>query len=239
MNAWAARIGRNALRALGDLRQRGDVLVLADSQHIWLRGPDADESLDLALRCLPGAERFTVLDDGQLVPHGHRVPRGRLPVGEWRTLAEWLVVELPQAALPGAAPSAIPLKMVRSDVAAEANVLLATLDDWLHYAETAAEVRLAPLTFAADQRRRVVIRGAPLPPVRGRRYVESQGVAVEGGWTWSPALDAAVLRRAMKLEKDDLALLHRDGTWQRLGGEDFVRATRSAARLTKEAIGDA
>lgn len=234
MTAWAARIERRAIGALGAMRRRGDVLVREESDHLWLRGPATDETLDLLVRCLPGAARYAVLDDGQLVPHGRRIPRGRLPQGEWIVLSDWLEVELPPAALPGAVPAPIALVTARSEIVAEANVLLTTLDDWLKFAQAAAEVRLAPLTFAADARRRVIVRGTPLPAIRGARYVELGGIAVEGGWTWSPAVDAEVLRAAMRLGEGDLALLHRDATWELAPAEYFVSATRSAVRLTAE-----
>jgi hypothetical protein len=234
--AWAVRIDAADAASLGTLRCRSGLEVLERDEAVWLRGPapeeHLDEELDLALRCLPGAERFSVGDDGQLVPHGRRVPQGRLPEGLWERLSDWLAVALPAAALAGECPAAGMLQIVRATRVLDSNVLMASRSDWLRFGATAAQVRLAPLAFAAGEDGLVVIRGTPLPPIRGTRYVESEGVAVEAGWTWSPPLDAAVLRAALGLADGDLALLHRDGSWDRLRADDFVHASRSAIRLT-------
>jgi hypothetical protein len=61
-------------------------------------------------------------------------------------------------------------------------------------------------------------------------------VAVPAGWTWRPALDAAVLRQRLGVEQGELALLAPDGTCEKLSADAFVGATRSAVRLTAEAL---
>lgn len=240
MNAgWVIRVDAAAAAALGGLRCRRGLEVLEQDVVVWLRGPAIDQqdekaaaTFDLELRCLPGAERFTVGEDGQLVPHGRRVPQGRLPEGTWSPLSEWLEVELPTAALAGELPSPALLQIVRANSQLEANVLLTSLETWSRFGATAAQVRLAPLAFAANDEGQCVIRGTPLPPIPGTRYVEREGVAVEAGWTWSPPLDAAVLREAFRLGEGDVALLHRDGSRDRLRADDFVHAARSAIRLS-------
>jgi hypothetical protein len=67
--------------------------------------------------------------------------------------------------------------------------------------------------------------------------VEDNGIAAAAGWIWSPPVDSEVLRDSLRLEPHDLALLHEDGTWDHVRGADFVRATRSAARLSQEGAG--
>lgn len=82
----------------------------------------------------------------------------------------------------------------------------------------------------------MIIRGLPLPPLPGRLYCEAAGVAVQAGYHWEPALEPAVLRIALRLEKADLALLHADGTWDHVRNGDFVAATRAAVRLSARAV---
>jgi len=108
-----------------------------------------------------------------------------------------------------------------------------TLDRNVNDGEGAAKVWRLRLRHCA-----VVIRGTPLPPLAGARFVDRGGVAVPAGWTWSPAVDAPTLRRLLQLEKGDLTLWTLDGPWQRIAADDFARAGRSAIRATAEGLAD-
>ena len=57
------------------------------------------------------------------------------------------------------------LRLVRSNVEKEANVLLVELRAWRNYAATAPRIRLLHLSFAVSDDGQVVIRGLPLPPL--------------------------------------------------------------------------
>src|SRR5688572_7359952 len=101
---WAICVSAGNLAAAGRLRHLPDVQVCEQSGQIWIRGGRSrlpgrtdekhDNDVELLLRALPGAQRFSVLSDGELVAPGMRVPQGRLPEGEWKLLSNWLVVEL-------------------------------------------------------------------------------------------------------------------------------------------------
>ena len=93
-------------------------------------------------------------------------------------------------------------------------------------------MRLAPCTFALSESGTVVVRGRPLPSIAGKRLVEQKGVAVLAGWCWEPAVDVAVVRRLLDLSQGDLALLHDDGSFDVVPASAFVRASRSAVRLS-------
>ena len=185
---------------------------------------------------LPGAERFLVAADGQLRPVGTRVPRGRLPDGPWMALAEWLGVALPVAGLAGRISRRIPLALVRSCEPDEANLLVTGIEGWEDYAVTAPQVRLDRWQFAVAADGRVLVRGQPAPPLPGPRWIEREGIAVPAGWTWTPPVEPALLRRLLGLEGDDLALLHPGGTWERVPGAGLQRVCRSAVRRTAEGL---
>jgi hypothetical protein len=125
----------------------------------------------------------------------------------------------------------------------EASLLLSRFDLWAAYAIEAPQIRLNPWRFAvaADgrvavhvqpQAKRVANLSSALPPLPGRRWVEQDGVAIPAGWSWTPAVDAALLREVFGLAEGDVALWHADGTWERIAAEEFVRATRAAVRAT-------
>ena len=227
---------RDNATAAGRLRQVARIEVCELSDFIWLRGGSLDERLDVALRALPGARRFEVLNDDQLQRLGARVPDGCLPEGPWQPIADWIEFELPIAALSRQPDDRVPLTTVRSTSIEEPAVLLTTFDGWRDYAVTAPQVRLDRWYFAASADGRTIIRGRPVPSIPGERFVERDGIAIPVGWSSSPPVDAAVIRQLLELEADGLALLHRDGSWERILADNFVRATRSAVRKTAEAM---
>lgn len=135
---WAVWLENGA--ALGGLRRAPALDVSVQPDGVWLRG--SDESLFERMLALPGARLFSVLPDGQLVPHRARVPHGRLPAGPWQPLERWLQVTLEPPALPGRLPGSVPLRIVPSTVERDANVLLTAQDSWTEYACLAPQVRL-------------------------------------------------------------------------------------------------
>ena len=229
---WALRLTRNAAGILAGLRLTPGVQVCERGSEVWLRGERADDALRRQLLALPESSLFEVLDDGALVPHGARVPVEALAEGPWQSLPSWLKVTLETAALPGRIGERAGLRIVPSTEEREANVLLTSLEAWTAYAVDAPQVRLQRWRFAVRAGGETAIRGTPLPPLPGRVYCESDGVAVQAGWTWAPCVEAKVLRKVLGLAKGDLALLHADGTWERILAGGFVAATRSAVRLT-------
>ncbi len=234
----ALRMNVNDAPTLGRIRRQAAISVFEAQNEIWLQASHVSEELEAELRSLPGT-RYSVLPDDQLVLHGHLVPQGRLPDGRWIELPEWLRVELPPSAFSGRPRRKCPVRIVRSTTPADANVIVAQLHAWQDYAIRAPQIRLDRLSFAMNDRDEAVIRGAPLPAIPGVRYVDNLGVAVEAGWEWTPAVAAEILRNVLELQSGDVALLHASGQWDHIPAEDFVRATRSAVRLsTKERTDD-
>lgn len=230
---WAARIPRSRTVAVGGLRLEPQVTVGLQDADVWLRGPSLSRSLLRALRAIPDADLFYVTPGDLLTPVGHLLPVGPLPALSWQPLAKWYRVELPDAGLPGRMPDPVVLKLVRQAKEVPANVLLSDFQRWAAWATAAPQLRLNNLRFAACRDGRVVVRGTPLPPISGLRFVEASGVAVECGWSWTPPLDATTIRAVFGLRGEDLALWHGAGGWERISGPLFVPATRSAVRMSK------
>lgn len=227
---WAVCLPLDAAPSAAGLRLEPGIEVLDNTDAIWLRGDAADERTQKLLLQLPGAQRFEVLSSGDLRPLGSRLPGGRLPAGVWKQLKDWGQIELPAAAFAARIDARIPLKLVRTTGASQANVLATTLAEWAAYGGTAPQVRLRRWRFAVSAEGAVIVHGNPLPPLPGVSYVEQSSVAVPCGWGWSPAVEAELLRNAWNLAPDDLALVAADGTWEHLRGDQFVHATRSAIR---------
>jgi hypothetical protein len=229
---WALHLDRGDVAAAGRLRLVAGVEVCEQPDAIWLRGPQDPEELRRQLAAVARARRFSVLPDGQLLPIGARVPQGRLPPGPWEALTRWMGLEAPPAARAGRSGAAIALGLVRSERVEESTLLLTEFDVWAAYAVEAPQVRLDLWRFALAADGRVAIHGQRLPPLPGQRWVEREGIAVPAGWTWTPAVDARLVRQIFGLSAGDVALWHEDGAWERIAADAFVRATRAAVRET-------
>lgn len=233
MTFWALQLLAEDRAYAAAWRLAAEVEVHDAGATLWLRGRESDTSSALLDR-MPVGWRFRVLADGQLIPHRAQVPHGHLPTGSWQPLRSWLQLELPTAQFAPPAPSKTCLTLVRDAAPRTPNLLITTVAAWERYASSAPIVRLAPLRFAAAADGRILIHGTPLPSMPGEFYCESDGIAVPAGWYWSPPVDAAVLRSVLGLAEKELALLARDNTWERITADNFVQATRAAARATAE-----
>jgi hypothetical protein len=245
VSAWALELDAGDIASLGRLRLERGLEACQQGDRLWLRGGNLDESLALRVRQLPALERYTVLSDQALVAEGHQVPHGYLPQGPWLPLAELIEIARPESGSAahenGVLNTWMPasLVLVRDDLIREPNLLLARIDLWSDYAAAAPQIRLNRWSFAANDCGEVLIRGTPLPPIAGQRFVEIEGVAVEAGWMWSPRVEPVVLRQKLELAADDLVLLRSDGEAigavraEIIPAASFVKATRSAVRLTE------
>lgn len=208
------------------------VEVLTAPPSVWLRATALEDETWEQIRRCPEADRYTVLDDGQLIPVGGTVPLGHLPQGDWQPLARRLAIVLPLNDEPTCLPPPPTLCLVRSPIEREATWLQTSWQAWSEYAATAPQIRLSRWAFVADRRGRVVVRGAPLPPLPGVHFVEQSGIAVPAGWEWSPNLPADVVREAFALATNESLVWTFENGGERIAGDDWVQASRSAVRLT-------
>jgi hypothetical protein len=229
---WAASLPRLRSGEAVRLWTVPDIEVCLIGDLLWLRGPAWEETLDQALRAMLGCERYAVDDAGLIAPRGDALPVAELPAGPWTLLREYFRLQLPPRKFAAPLPAPAPLTLAPCHAPQPANLLLASLATWQLYVESAPAVRLKLWSFAVREGRRVAVRGVPLPPLPGVACIEVEGVAVPAGWTWSPPLEAAVVRTLLGLAAGDVALLQPDGSYEVIAGEDFVAATRSAVRLS-------
>jgi hypothetical protein len=232
---WAICLARDDAASLGALRLDA-VEVAEDGAVVWLRGKPADERVAAKLSGLPARARFEWLASGQLRRIDERIPNAQLPSVQWQSLSSWLQVKLPDSAFPAELPRAVSLRLVRSTSEREPELLLTSLEELTRFAAMAPQMRLARLQFAANAGGAVLVRGQPLPPLPGDRFVVYSGVAVPTGFTWKPEVGADVLARRLGASGDGLVLWNADGSITRLHSEQFVPLSRSALRATQLAL---
>jgi hypothetical protein len=231
---WSICLAREDAGSLATLRLTSGIEVGDHGATVWLRGQRGDEKLEAKLSALPARARYEWLSSNQLRRIDQRIPTDSFPVVPWQSLNTWLQVEMPSAAIPAEPPLSVPLRLVRSNVEQEPELLLTRLDDLIRFASMAAQVRLERLQFAANGTAEVLVRGRPLPPVPGRRFVLHGSVAVPAGFSWEPKVSADVLIRRFAVSSDALVVWNEDHTITRLHSEQFVPLSRSALRATQQ-----
>ena len=229
---WAVHLDKTEADSVKMLRCAEGAEILEQENDIWVRGETMDECLSMVLRKHPHARRHWISPDGQLVRPGENVPNGYLPEGAWSPLREWMEITLPPAAFAASFDARVPVRTVRTSVDRNSNLLVTDLEHWTRLAEHAPLARLRRLQFVCAADGVVVVCGTPLPSMPGIQFVEENGIAVPAGWRWDPPVDSDILRELLGLQEQDVALLNLDNRWERIRSEHFVRASRSAVRMT-------
>lgn len=235
MTRWAVALEQSDADAIVTFRDQNDVRVCCSSGKLWLQGNEDQPAAMLALR----GQRYRVLDDGQLLAEGNRVPLGHLPGQDekWLPIDEWVTVEMPTAGWTATKVGRVAMRLKRSSIPAECSAILVEQQQWLDYADTVAAVRLKCWHFAAAADGRILVLGNPLPSLEGTRFVVTNRIALPAGFCWIPQVDAATVRRGFG-DPDGLILWQQgsdasDGDQVELIPDDaFVAATRSAIRMT-------
>jgi hypothetical protein len=233
--AWAIQMMREDAFTLPPLRLVASIEIAQAPESIWVRGRAGDSGLDKVLQALPATGRFEWLPDGRLRSLNSRIPSQSLPPLQWEPIAQWLRVKLPVVARPGTEPRPIELSLVRSGAEKTCNVLLTDLAAWQHFVLNTSEIRLRPLRYALKESGDVVIWGAPLPPIAGRRFVEQEAIAVPAGFAWEPAVSPKILRQVFEAGENALVIWAENGCVH-LHPEQLVPATRSGVRATVQTM---
>jgi hypothetical protein len=191
----------------------------------------ADEA---AVRCVPWETRYSVSATGEIRRDGRLLPEGMLLEGPWLPLREFLRPHRPTVLGGGELPEGVAVTLGPSVQPSEPTLLEAASADWVAWGETAPEIRLGRLVYAVDALHpgRALIRGAPLPPIAGQRFVEREQLAVPAGSAWQPALSAATVRASLGAGETELAILWPDGSFSRIPRSAWMAATRSNLRST-------
>jgi hypothetical protein len=221
---------------LGNVRCIPGLLAAIDDQHLWLRGISTAEKTDPLLLQLPAIHTWWLDEQEQLFPPNGLTPIATLKKLRWQSLPELLPVTLPASAMPAVLPNPLRLQLEACSTPQNSDALLTTFSAWHNYGTTAPEVRLQALSFAASAGGKVLITGHPLPPVPGKEYVLQHQLLLPAGYSFAPAGIAAIVSQQLNPAQTDLLLFHTNGTWECIPATAFVKASRSAIRLTKREL---
>lgn len=233
---WTVVIDELQVASLAALWNVPGIQLCAVDARIWVQGSALSETDAPLVGSLPAEERYEMRGDQRLFRAGECLPVATLPEGDWVSLREFFNVSLPATLLPAASPKSLPMRLVRSPHSMPSNVVATSFAQWYAFAINAPQIRLRQLSFAVRNSGTTVVRGCPVPTLSGRHFVEEDGVALPAGLIWQPAMRPRAVAERCKLQKGDLALFSADAMWTRIPAAEFVPASRSAARATRDGL---
>jgi hypothetical protein len=134
--------------------------------------------------------------------------------------------------MPAAPDSQYTMRLSPTTRPAEPFAILTTLTNWKIYADTAPLIRLQDLSFAVSETGEVLVIGTPLPPIPGSVFTLQDNLLLPAGYDFDPPAIGQFIYSVTGTESNTLLLFHTDGQWEKIPGTCFVRASRSAIRLT-------
>lgn len=219
--------------ALGRVRCWPGAQAARQDGVVWLRGIFAKDRPPVAIRQLPAVKTYRAGEGGLLFPEGALTPVGELPRLNWQSLKDFIPVELPVSALPGRVTEQAPVRLVASGRAEQGAALLTTRDAWANWVETAPSVRLQCLHFAASADGKALILGAAMPPLPGRELWMRHQILLPAGFDFEYPVVSELIQRKYNPGKQAMLLFDENGRFDKIDGKSFVRATRSAVRMTQ------
>jgi hypothetical protein len=220
------------VESLGSIRTRPGLSVSVDGDSLWVRGIPAQQAMDKQLQQLPVLQTFLMDEKERLYLPGMLTPHDKLKRLSWEALSSFLKVELPVSALPAILPEKYAIRLAPAENTGLPVALLTTLTQWKAYADTAPLIRLQQLRFAVSEQDHVLIAGNPVPSLPGKTYILRHNMLLPAGYDFDPPAIAPLVANRLNPGNDALLLFHKDGQWERIPGQGFVRAARSAIRLT-------
>jgi hypothetical protein len=219
------------MSALGSIRTWPGLRVAIAGEDLWVRGIPPDTT-QIQLRKLPARHTFLADMQERLFLPGKHTPQDTLKKMSWEPIASFIKVELPVSAMPATPNSRHTVRLSPTKRAAEPFAIRTTLEHWKIYADTAPLIRLQRLSFAVCETGEVLVIGSPLPPIPGSVFTLQDNILLPAGYDFDPPAIGQFMSSLTGTESDTLVLFHTDGQWEKIAGTCFVRASRSAIRLT-------
>ncbi len=233
-------LSATSLDSIGAIRLIQDVDAALQSDWIWIRCPisPAKPQIQNTILHLPWQERYQLIDNVLLRPLDSRLPSRRLPSLNWQTLTSLFVPSLPHVIEPGLFAGLLPPPIDSTSTSspdlgsakAPQQALLLSSAEWLNYVNSAPEIRLKPLTFALSEKDMALVKGHPLPPLRGEFYYYLDRVLWPLGCT--PASLLFSWPDYLQLKPNETALIHPNGSFQVIPDSGWIPASRGAVRLS-------
>lgn len=229
LDALCASLPAASLAGLAPLRVHTDIRVHVLGNLAWLWWHVGDEVVLQRIGALHGAKVFA-RRDGKWYQPGQHLPAFEVPDDEGAQPLLRILTPAPVQA-EHSTPSILPLtlQLVRDDRYRAASALCCSLADLAGWAEQATSKQLTLLT-ALRAGERVLLRGERLPPLPAAQRYWGRSILTPLGFRPEPEATEGVLREALRLQDEEIALLSEAG-FEAIDARRFQPLTRAGVRL--------
>lgn len=218
-----------SLAGLASLRVHSEIRVRVLGELAWLWWRAGDEIVRERVRALHGAKLFA-RRDGRWYQPGLHLPAFDVPDDEGaRPLLHVLTPAPVQAEYGIPTLSPLVLRLIRADRFHLASAMACSLADLAAWAEQATSKQLTMLT-ALRTGERVLLRGERLPPLPAAQRYWGRAILTPLGYRPEPEASEGVLREALHLRDEEIALLGESG-FEAIDARRFESLTRAGVRL--------
>jgi hypothetical protein len=223
-----------SLAWLAPLRVHAGIRVFVSGDRAWLWWEAGDEVVLQHVLALDDVELFARREDRWYRP-GRHLPAFEVPPDvAAQPLLHVLTPSPVQAAPHARSLRPIRLTLVREDRPRVTSALLCTLAELGRWAEQATSKQLALLT-AIHSGPRVLLRGERLPSLPDTERYWGRTILTPLGFRPEPAMSEGVLREALGLRDEEIALLGEDG-FEAIDARRFQPLTRAGVRLALKEV---
>jgi len=224
---------KDKLNSLATIRALPNLQIAFWEDYFFVKGFTEKADTDPIIAALPVEKVFFLKEQNLLFEKGKSTPTQELPNLQWQFLTQALPIEMPVAALPGKTPQPLFIRLIPSQKPEKGTLLKTDLKTWQQFAETTLEVRLQRLQFAVSENGNVLIWGTPLPPIPGEEFWENKHSFLPCGWEFEHSILGDLVQQKWNMERDAVLIFDKEGEWQRIEKENFVKGSRSGIRLTE------
>lgn len=217
---------------LATIRHWHNLKVAFDEGFIWIKDFTPAQFDDAALQRIPYTTLFEVKDN-LLFLKGSLLPQQKMPSGLlWSPILRAFPIELPSLNHNYfGIEEKVSIQLVRSEIEAEAFVLVASIQDATQYITTAPEVRLHNLKWIVldDE---VVLFGTPMLPIEGRTYWRNNDFLLPSGYHFEFPILAETIQEAVNPDGNQWVFWQTDSSYFKISKEDVKPLSISSFRLT-------
>lgn len=215
---------------IGHIRSVEGWSAAIQDELIWLKGPLDNKHNQVLINSLPILARYTLDKQNRLFPDGKLTPVAMLDVMEWKTLPEFMPLEMPVSAIPAQQAPLMPVNLLRSQNPYPAYALQTNLTVWKKYVDGAPQIRLQNLKFVVSATQEVLIIGDPLPPIPGKTFWLNGSLLVPAGYNFDPPLVGNLLSQKLKPALPSYILFNESGGQNTIAFDLFKPADRAVVR---------
>ena len=230
MNMKVLVLERKYQDQIGNIRAVEGWSACRQDELIWLKGPLDNKHNQVLIDSLPILASYKLDGQNRLFPDGKLTPVALLEVVEWKTLPEFMPLEMPVSAIPAQQAPLMPVNLLRSQNPYPAYALQTNFAAWKKYVDGAPQIRLQKLKFVVSTAQEVLIIGDPLPPIPGKTFWLNGNLLVPAGYNFDPPFLGNLLNQKLKPIILSYILFNESGRQNTIAIDLFKPADRAVIR---------